>query len=225
MSSKRSKNKAVSARATTQPSRPAGRTPAPPRNAPESGERAQNTSSPNLLLGALIVASAFLAWYYHGLALHQMRDLVNGLVMPDHLFLGYGQDKVDALREAMDSDARGQLSWVHKTAGTLFSVFTALATAVSIGMHAPRRPWRRVLYVAPALFVLVAIAQNIVVDQMLGATGPELVSWASTLTVTGWVLLLVCVLLVVVVLVSAFVREFRRRWADPSLQQGTRRSR
>lgn len=176
--------------------------------------------NPHLIVVALIGVSLFLFWYYHLTALNQMKDLV-GLTMPDHLLGGYGQGQIDALRAAMDGDALGQLSWVHKTAGTLFTLFAALATAVSIGLYAPKgRAWRA-LYVLPVVFAGVAIWQNILVDNVLGGTSGA-VGLASTLTVLGFWLLIACVLVAAGCGVGHFVREFRRRWADPTLQGASR---
>ncbi|MGO1319870.1 MAG: hypothetical protein ACTII7_10485 [Galactobacter sp.] len=226
MSSKRSKNKA----------RPSGQdspTSAKQRAArvqaasatPEWEQRqaeAQSGSSPNLLLGALVVAAAFLAFYYHGMVLRQMQDLADGLAMPDHRFFGYGTAAVDQLRQAMDSDALGQLNWTHKTAGMLFPLFAAVATAVTVGMKGPKSAWRWLLYAMALAFAAANITQNFLVDRMLKAEGSELVAVSSTFTVLTWVLLAACTVTVVVLLVTAFVREFRRRWADPSLQQRSR---
>jgi len=221
MSSKRSRNKprpvAASGRAVPRPTvRPARPTP------PPAAPREESQGNPNLVLGVVIAVALFLAWYYHLLALGQMKDLV-GLPMLDHRPFGYDSAEVDALRHAMDPAARGQLSWVHKTAGTLFTLFAAGATALAVGLHGPRTAWRRVLYAFPAALIPVEIAQNVMVDELLGRADDGLLPATAALTVAGWILLLGCLLVTVVVLASAFVREFLRRWRDPSLQEPTRR--
>ncbi|MGO3153880.1 MAG: hypothetical protein ACTIJJ_14830 [Galactobacter sp.] len=226
MSSKRSKNKAsqsaqgspTAAQQRTDRIQAASATPEWEQRQAE----AQSGSSPNLLLGALVVAAAFLAFYYHGLALRQMQDLVDGLAMPDHRFFGYGTATVEKLRSAMDSDALGQLNWTHKTAGMLFPIFAALATAVTVGMKGPKSAWRWLLYVLALAFAAVNITQNFLVDRMLKAEGSDLVAVTSTFTVLTWVLLAACTVTVVALLIAAFVKEFRRRWSDPSLQQRSR---
>lgn len=219
MSSKRSKNK--------QSSHPPEQKSAPRRPDPDQVRALQaktqaekeSTSSPNMLLGAVIVAAIFLGWYYHGMALRQMHDLVD-LTMPDHHFFGYGTSTIETLRDAMNSDAKGQLNWVHKTAGMLFAIFTALATAVTVGMHGTKKAWRWVFYVVAIVFAVVQIVQNFLVDAMLQGSGDSLVSVSSAFTVTSSILLVVCMVTVVWTLVYAFIREFRRRWANPELQQG-----
>jgi hypothetical protein len=229
MSSKRSKNKSGQNRAQ-QPqqvaapgsSRPNRREPPAITRTPEWEQRqaeAERGSSPNMLLGALIVVAIFLGLYYHALALHQMRELMDGLTMPDHHLLGYHADTVATLREAMNSKDRGQLNWTHKTAGTLFALFTALATAVTVGMKGPKSAWRWLLYLVAVAFAVVQIVQNVLVDNMLKSGGASLVPVGSVFTVLTWVLLALCIVIVVAALISAFVREFRRRWADPSLQK------
>lgn len=231
MSSKRSRNKPASARPSAQP-RPAQSRSAQggsvQRTTPGRGSAAHVASgagraaeekpgNPNLLLGVAVTVAVLLGLYYHVLALRQMHELV-GLPMLDHHLL-YGASTVDTLRAAMTGDDLGQLSWVHKTAGLLFSLVTALATSLSVGLHAPRRPWRRLLYVAPLAFVVVSVVHNIVVDRLLGRPGDGTVALASTLTLITWVLLAVCAVTTAWVLIAAFLREFRRRWDDPSLQR------
>lgn len=218
MSSKRSRNKASSPSPQNRPARPAPKPAVQATGQPPAAAQEESAGNPNLILGVVIVVALFMAWYYHLTALQQMRDLV-GLPMLDHHFGGYGQDTVNQLRSAMDADARGQLSWVHKTAGTIFSLAAALATTLSIGLHAPRVRWRKAFYALPVAFTVVAITQNIVVDELLGAGDNALLGLASTLTVLSWIVLGLCLLATLFCLVTSFVREFRRRWADPSLQQ------
>lgn len=235
MSSKRSRNKPASARPSAQRASSQSRsaqsrsvqggsvqrtTPgrgSAARVAPGAGQAPEERpGNPNLLLGVTVTVAVLLGLYYHVLALRQMQELV-GLPMLDHHLL-YGASTVDTLRAAMTGDDLGQLSWVHKTAGLLFALVTALATSLSVGLHAPRRPWRRLLYVAPLAFVVVSLAQNIVVDRLLGRPGDGTVALASTLTLITWLLLAACAVTTAWVLIAAFVREFRRRWDDPSLQ-------
>lgn len=220
MSSKRSRNKAGSARPRTQAT-PALTQPAPSRPAPSAPvevSREESGGSPNVILIVVICVALFMGWYYHLSSMVQMRDLV-GQTMLDHRWFGYSSAEVDGLRGVMDSAELGQLSWVHKTAGTIFSLVVALATSLSIGLHGPRTAWRKALYALPLAFALVSITQNIVVDQLLGTPDDALAGFASALTVASGILLALCVVLVIFCLVSSFVREFRRRWNDASLQE------
>lgn len=226
MSSKRSRNKAGSPLPRTsapQPTKQAPRLAKQPAQAPAPA-RAQarmaeeSGGSPNVILIVVIVTALFMGWYYHLSSMQQMRELV-GQGMLDHRWTGYSPADVDSLRAAMDSAARGQLSWVHKTAGTIFAVVVALATSLSIGLHGPKAAWAKALYALPIVFALVAITHNIVVDQLLGASDDALAGLASALTTASGILLALCALLVIYCLVSSFVREFRRRWNDASLQE------
>ncbi len=207
MSSKRSRNK-----------RPQG-SPAPRPAQPVIEPESEQQGNPAILVAVLIVFTLFMGWYYHLSVLGQMKDLVGGVTMLDHRPFGYSAADVDALRAVMTGDDRGQLSWVHKTAGTIFTALVSLIAAVSIGLYAPKAPWRRLLFVLPAAFLVVGIAQNIVVDELLGRQDNGLLGAASALTIASWILLVACVLLTIAVLVSAFIREFLRRWRDPSLQE------
>lgn len=207
MSSKRSRNKRPQGSPVPRPVQPAAQ--------PES----EPQGNPAILVAVLIVFTLFMGWYYHLSVLGQMKDLVGGVTMLDHRPFGYSGADVDALRSVMTGDDRGQLSWVHKTAGTIFTALISLVAVVSVGLYAPKTAWRRLLFIPPALFLVVGIAQNIVVDELLGRQDNGLLGAANVLTIVSWILLVACVLMTIAVLVTAFIREFLRRWRDPSLQQ------
>ncbi|WP_246165464.1 hypothetical protein [Arthrobacter yangruifuii] len=155
------------------------------------GANPQAKSSPGLVVIAGVVTTLFLFWYLHLLVLGQLTDLADGLAMPDSLVLGYGQDHLAALRAAMDADALGQLSYVHKTAGTLFPLVFGMTWLLIIGLNTQRRMLRWVLFSAPILFVVADLWENIAIDNALGAaelTGGD-AALAGTLTVIRWVLL------------------------------------
>ena len=100
-------------------------------------QKAQSNS--NLILIAGVVASLFLFWYLHLLTLNQLTQLSGGLAMPDSLVGGFDQGFVDQLRAAMDDDARGQLNYVHKTAGTLFPLIFGFTWLLLIGTNVARK--------------------------------------------------------------------------------------
>ena len=145
----------------------------------------------SLVLIAAAVASLFLFWYFHLLALGQMTQLAGGLTMPDLLIGGYDVEYVGGLREAMDDDARGQLSYLHRTAGTLFPLIFGFAWLLLVQLNAGRRWLRWVLWSPVILFVVVDLWENIAVDAALAQSTPDAgsVALASTLTVLRWVLL------------------------------------
>ncbi|MHA7305286.1 hypothetical protein ACX80E_08585 [Arthrobacter sp. TMN-49] len=154
-----------------------------------SPHKAQNNA--NLLLIAGSVASLFLFWYFHVLTLNQMTDLSGGLAMPDSMVFGFDVAHIEALRAAMDSDAMGQLQFVHKTAGTLFPLVFALSALTLTAINVAQKAVRRVLWVFPVLFAAVQLWANVAVDNMLGAESldPSAVSLASTLVMASWFLL------------------------------------
>lgn len=172
----------------------------------------------NLILWAGFGAVVLLFWYYHLLVLNQMTDLSGGLAMPDQLVGGYGVGHIDALRQAMDDDARGQLQYVHKTAGTLFPLFTSLVSMLVIGLHVRRRWVRWSLWALPLAFAVTDLWDNSLIDRLLaGPADAAAVGLASGMTVASWLLLFATAAVVIVVVVTSFVRTFRQKWSEAGL--------
>ncbi|NVM93823.1 hypothetical protein [Arthrobacter wenxiniae] len=147
----------------------------------------------NLILIAGSVASLFLFWYFHLLTLNQMTDLSGGLAMPDSMVFGFQSAHVEALRHAMNSDAMGQLQFVHKTAGTLFPLVFGLSAMTLIAVNVAKKWLRRLLWVFPVLFAGAQLWANVAIDTMLGAKALDAgqVTLASVLVVASWSLLVV----------------------------------
>ncbi|MGX1162277.1 hypothetical protein FBY31_3667 [Arthrobacter sp. SLBN-100] len=157
-------------------------------------QKAENNG--NLILIAGVVACLFLFWYLHLLTLDQLRQLSGGLAMPDSLIGGFDPAYVGRLHAAMDDDARGQLNYVHKTAGTLFPLIFGFTWLLLIGTSVARKALRRALWALPLLFVVVRLWANVAIDGVLASGAPDAgqVALASGLTVTGWVLLVLSLL-------------------------------
>ena len=130
-------------------------------------QKAQSNS--NLIVIAGVVASLFLFWYLHLLTLNQLTQLSDGLAMPDSLVGGFDQGFVEQLRAAMDADARGQLSYVHKTAGMLFPLIFGFTWLLLIGTNVARKSLRWALWSLPLLFAAVRLWGNTVIDAMMSA--------------------------------------------------------
>lgn len=152
-------------------------------------QKAQSNS--NLIVIAGVVASLFLFWYLHLLTLNQLTQLSGGQAMPDSLVGGFDQGFVEHLRAAMDADARGQLNYVHKTAGMLFPLIFGFTWLLLIGTNVARKSLRWALWALPLLFVVVRLWGNTVIDEMMSVRTLDggQVALASGLTVAGWVLL------------------------------------
>jgi hypothetical protein len=157
--------------------------------------KAENNS--NLILIAGVVASLFLFWYLHLLTLDQLRQLATGgLAMPDSLIGGFDANYIGQLHAAMDDDARGQLNYVHKTAGTLFPLIFGFTWLLLIGTSVARKALRWALWALPLLFVVVRLWANVAIDGVLASATPDAgqVALASGLTVAGWLLLVLSLL-------------------------------
>ncbi|WP_426765889.1 hypothetical protein ACP3TD_05290 [Pseudarthrobacter sp. 1G09] len=157
-------------------------------------EKAQNNS--NLILIAGVVASLFLFWYLHLLTMDQLTQLSVGKPMPDSLVGGFDPAYIEDLRGAMNDDARGQLNYVHKTAGILFPLIFGFTWLLLIGTNVAKKSLRWVLWALPMLFVVVRLWANVAIDALMGPDAPDAgqVALASGLTVAGWVLLVLSLL-------------------------------
>ena len=168
----------------------------PPVINPTTGRTPQKAqSNSNLIVIAGVVASLFLFWYLHLLTLNQLTQLSGGQAMPDSLVGGFDPGFVEQLRAAMDADARGQLNYVHKTAGMLFPLIFGFTWLLLIGTNVARKSLRWALWSLPLLFAAVRLWGNTVIDEMMSADTLDggQVALASGLTVAGWILLALCV--------------------------------
>lgn len=156
----------------------------------------------NLILIAGSVASLFLFAYLHLLTLNQMRDLADGLAMPQSFVFGFSTAHVEALRLAMDADALGQLNYVGKTAGTLFALIFAITALTLIASNVAKKSLRWTLWVLPLAFAAISLWSNAAVDSMLGAETLDsgAVSLASGLVTASWMLLIASLLAIGVAL-------------------------
>lgn len=169
----------------------------PPVINPTTGRTPQKAqSNSNVITIAGVVASLFLFWYLHLLTLNQLTQLSGGLPMPDSQIGGFDQGFVEQLRRALNGDARGQLNYLHKTAGTLFPLVFGFTWLLLIGTNVARKALRWALWSLPLLFVVARLWGNVTIDAMVA--DPTLdagqVALASFLTVAGWVLLVLSLL-------------------------------
>ncbi|GAA3290833.1 hypothetical protein ACFFON_09100 [Arthrobacter citreus] len=156
--------------------------------APRSPQQAK--SNANLILVAAVATTLFMFFYLHLMVLSQMTQIAGGMAMPDSLVGGYSMEYLNDLRSVMDEDALGQLSYVHKTAGTIFPLIFGFTWLLIIGLNARGRIRRWVLWAAPILFVVVDLWENVAIDAALGADtlSSSDAALASALTIARWVL-------------------------------------
>lgn len=175
---------------------------APIVNTSTSRTPAKAQGNANLILIAGSVASLFLFAYFHLLTLNQMKDLADGLAMPQSFVFGFGTDHVEALRLAMNADALGQLNYVGKTAGTLFALIFAITALTVIASNVAKKALRWTLWVLPLAFAAISLWANAAVDSMLGAETLDsgAVSLASGLVTASWMLLIASLLAIGVAL-------------------------
>lgn len=179
---------------------------------PDSNPAATRKATPrhngNLILIPAMAAALFLFGYFHLLTLSQMTQLSGGLPMPDSLIGGYDAPYIKNLAAAMDSDALGQLSYLHKTAGMLFPLIFGLAWLLLVQLNVSRRWLRWVLWLPVLLFVVVDLWENVAIDAALAAPDAGSAALASVLTVGRWVLFAVsCVAGLLAVLLPRRIRS------------------
>ncbi|MFJ7751716.1 hypothetical protein ACIQXM_17390 [Arthrobacter sp. NPDC097144] len=173
----------------------------------------QTKSNANLLLAAAVATTLFMFFYLHLMVLEQMTQLSNGMAMPDSLVGGYSMEYLADLRSVMDVDALGQLSYVHKTAGTIFPLMFGFTWLLIIGLNARGRIRRWVLWAAPILFVIVDLWENVAIDAALGTgtlTSAD-ATLASALTIARWVLFALSLLAAVVAVFGRRVPKSSQR--------------
>ncbi len=176
----------------------------------------ENKSNPMLLISAGLVISLSLFVYLHLLTLNQMTDLSNSLSMPDQRVFGYTVEDIEALRAAMDEDARGQLNYVHKTAGMLFPLFTAAMSMLLFIRWIPNRRTRLLAWCAPLGFAVIDIVENFAIDALFSADeiSAGAVMFASILTTIRWALLLITAALIVGLGLVRANRALRRKMSE-----------
>lgn len=169
----------------------------------------QKEGSPGMLVAALLGTTLFMFFYLHVLVLPQMAQLSGGLPMPDQQFL-YDSAYLAELDAAMDEPAHGQLNWVHKTAGVIFPIAVGLSVAAVAAWCLPRGWGRWVSYAAGALFAVVDIVENMLIESALRAGG-EGAALASAFTTARWVLLVAITAWIVLMIAGRIRRSARER--------------
>lgn len=171
------------------------------------------TSNPKLLVYALLGVTVFMFIYLHLYTLPQMTHFAGGFAMPDARLMGYDAGDIERLRNVMDETGTGQLNFLHKTAGVIFPVSVALSTWAVAGLVMRRGVFRWVLVAAAALFAVVDITENVLIDRILTMETLDdgLVTISSTLTVASWVLLILVGCSVIGAVIMSIVKSSVRQ--------------
>lgn len=179
--------------------RPARRTPPPP--APDEN------SNPRILVYVATGICLFMGLYLHAYAMPQLTYFAEGQLMPSARPWGYSLEDIEALRGALEDDAAGQLNFLHKTAGIIFPISLILASWATMGLLV-RGTWRWAVVAAAALFAVVDIWENVMIDRILAGDSPtqEAVATASSLTTISWVLLILVGAVVLGTIVTDAIR-------------------
>ncbi|REE05171.1 hypothetical protein [Citricoccus muralis] len=172
----------------------------------------QQQGSPGMLVIALIGATLFMFFYLHIMVLPQMSALSGGLPMPDHRFT-YDVAALAELDASMNEAAHGQLNWVHKTAGVIFPLFVFACVSAVAAWCLPRGLGRWLSYAAGAVFAVVDIAENMLIESSLDAGG-EGAGTASLFTSARWVLLVAIALWVVLMILGKVRQSVSERKAE-----------
>ena len=151
------------------------------------------SSNPHVLLYALLGLTVFLFAYLHLYALPQMNYFAGGFSMPDSRLLGYSVEDIERLRNVMDADGTGQLSFLHHTAGILFPLSFLFASWAVVGLVMRRGFFRWIVLGGAVLFAAVDITENFLIDRILTMEPLDegLVAVSSGFTIAGWALLIV----------------------------------
>src|SRR5699024_3468512 len=165
----------------------------------------QQEGNPGILVFAIIAVTAFMAFYYHILALQGMEQLTGGVSMLDHRLAGFDVADVEQLAERMDDDAMGQYHWIHITAGRIFPIMMALSLiAVALWtLRSKLAKWSAVI-IAVGYAALEIWASATRETALLDPTESH-VALASSLTIIQWLLLVAILIWIAVLLILKFL--------------------
>ncbi len=161
--------------------------------------------SPGILVFAILAVTAFIAFYYHIVALQGMEQLTGGMAMLDHRVSGFDTTDVERLAERMDDDVMGQYNWVHITAGRIFPIMMALSL-IAVALWTLKATWAKwSAVIVAAGYAAVEIWAAVTREQALTDVSQANVTLASSLTIAQWLVLTLIVIWIAVLLVLKFV--------------------
>jgi len=165
----------------------------------------QQEGNPGILVFAIIAVTAFMAFYYHILALQGMEQLTGGVSMLDHRLAGFDVADVEQLAERMDDDAMGQYNWIHITAGRIFPIMMALSL-IAVALWTLRSKLAKWFAVIIAVgYAALEIWASATRETALLDPIESHVALASSLTIIQWLLLVAILIWIAVLLILKFI--------------------
>jgi len=161
--------------------------------------------NPGILVFAVLAVTAFIAFYYHILALQGMEQLTGGMSMLDHRLAGFTVSDVERLAERMDGDVMGQYNWIHITAGRIFPIMMALSV-ITVGLWTLRTKLAKWAAVMIGIgYAALEMWASFTRERALLDVTEANVSLASSLTIAQWLLLMLLIIWLAVMLILKFI--------------------
>lgn len=149
-----------------------------------NGESTDRTTPRGWIILLGLILSAVLATI-NWLQLASLERALEGVAVPETQLLGYGADYVEGVRARMTDELLERYGASHYLWDVLFSLVFAATLILMVRRIARGRKIRWLYMVVPVLYVLVNIAENLVLEALFAseAVTSQAVAFASTLTV------------------------------------------
>ncbi len=171
---------------------------------PSKGKR-----QPGILIAVIMIIGALLMFYVNVLILPEFSHMIaDGHGVPELQVTGYSPEWLAEFARIIGDDGAQLYSSVHWTTGLLAPLVMAVGWALFLVIYAKRGYERISGLVVTALFLVVNLGANMVVDMAVADPGnTALATFSSVLMSTRWVLLVVLMF----VTFGIFLRKMRER--------------
>lgn len=178
----------------------------------ELAPRPTDSSSPALVVGAVLGIGTALWLYYHFLVLPGFsRTMAMGLPTPEMMVGGFDTGYAQRFAGALDGEGHTAYRGAHSGVGVFAPLLLALGWLTFSGANTPQRGRKWLYWVIGLAYAVIFLVGNRVLENAVSAPGdPGLVGLASGLVIARWALL--GILLIAAILISVSV--FRRKLDD-----------